>query len=111
MTIAIDVGVILAVQDWFKIHIKAPGIHSKVANSGDSFVFHVFHLSLARISEVNKHHSGCIAATTLSTKTGNWTRMVTVGVSLFVRNLTPQSEINTVAEQSNVIRSWRQDRC
>jgi hypothetical protein len=87
MKIAIDVGVILVVQDCFKVHIKAPGVQSNFVNSGDSFVFHVFYSSFTRISEVNKHHSGCTAATTLSTKNGNWIRMVTVGVSLFARKL------------------------
>jgi hypothetical protein len=106
--IAIDVHVILAVQDRFKIHIKFPGMHSKVANHGDSFVRHVFRLSFARISEVNGHHSGCTAATTLSTKTGNCIRMVTVGGNLSVENLTSASEINTVAQKRNVIRNWQQ---
>jgi hypothetical protein len=86
-------------------------MHSKVANHGGSFVLHIFHLSFARIGEVNKHHSGCTTATTLSTKTGNCIRMVTVGVSLSVGNLTCLSEVNTVAEQPNVIRNWQQDRC
>jgi len=83
MNIAVDVGVISAVQDWFKIHIKASGIHSDVANDNNSFAFYVSNASFARISAVNKHHSGCTAATALSTKTGNWIRMVTVGASLF----------------------------
>ena len=41
MKTVIEVGFILAVQDWFKTHIKAPGIRSNVANSGDSFVLPV----------------------------------------------------------------------
>jgi hypothetical protein len=61
MKIAIDVYVILAIQDWFKIHVKAPGVHSEVDNNGDSFVFHVFNLQFARISEVNKETSTILA--------------------------------------------------
>ena len=32
MKIVIDVSAVSTVQDWFKIHIKAPGTHSEVAN-------------------------------------------------------------------------------
>ena len=45
MKITVDVGVISAVQDWFKIHIKAPEIHSEVANDSISLSFHVFNPS------------------------------------------------------------------
>ena len=53
MKITVDVGVISAVQDWFKIHIKAPEIHSEVANDSISLSFHVFNVSFERISAVN----------------------------------------------------------